>query len=262
MLKSKFWNQLLLFVIVLLIVLIGKEYFIKLLIQKEIVSYQIHTLLYIGSNLLIVLVSILLIQKNELSEIAGIKNTKLKKKYFLIFPVVYLVLLNVLLMDEINREFLVPNIILFVIYSLSIGFAEELSIRGFLQSHLIKHFGSTKKGIIMSVLISSLFFGLLHTIKFDKGIYGELSQVGYATFIGIMFGMLLVITRRIYPLIIIHAIVDFVGDFDTIGVSMKNTTINSISFENAILITLLVLPCLLYGIFMMKKYQFQAIEWN
>ncbi|GAA0723092.1 hypothetical protein GCM10009430_26200 [Aquimarina litoralis] len=262
MLKSKFWNQLILFVIVLLATLMGKQYIIKLLMQKEIVSYEIHTLLNIGSNLLIVLVSILLIRKNELSEIAGIKNTKLKKKYFLIFPVVYLVLLNVLLMDEINRELLVLNIILFVIYSLSIGFAEEFSIRGFLQSHLIKHFGSKKKGIIMSVLISSLFFGLLHTIKFDKGIYGELSQVGYATFIGIMFGMLLVMTRRIYPLIIIHAIVDFVGDFDTIGVSMKNRTINSVSFEDAILITLLVLPCLLYGIFMMKKYQFQVIEWN
>lgn len=262
MLKSKFWNQLILFMIVLITILIGKQYIIKLLIQKEIVSYQIHTLLNIGSNLLIVLLSVLLIQKNELSEIAAIKNIRLKKKYFLIFPVVYLVLLNGLLMDEINRELIVPNIILFVIYSLSIGFAEELSIRGFLQSHFIWHFGFTKKSIVVSVLISSLFFGLLHIIKFDKGVYGELSQVGYATFIGIMFGMLLLITRRIYPLIIIHAIVDFVGDFDTIGISMKKTISESISLEDAILITLLVSPCLLYGIFMMKKYQFQAIQRN
>lgn len=262
MFKSKFWNQLILFMMVLLAILIGREYLTNILFKQEITSYQAHTFLSIGSNLLITLLSIILIQKNKLSEIAGIKNIRLKKKHLLIFPVMYLVLLNGLIMDEINRELLIPNIILFVIYSLSIGVAEELSVRGFLQSHFIWHFGFTKKSIVVSVLISSLFFGLLHIIKFDKGVYGGLSQVGYATFIGIMFGMLLLITRRIYPLIIIHAIVDFVGDFDTIGIDMKKTISESISLEDAILIILLVSPCLLYGIFMMKKYQFQAIQRN
>ncbi|SEK31523.1 hypothetical protein SAMN04487910_0231 [Aquimarina amphilecti] len=257
MINSKFWNQLILFVIAILTILLSREYFSDLLIEKGVDSYQIHTFLNIGSNLLLIIVSILLILKNGLSKIAGIKETKLKRWYLLLFPLVYLVLLNLLLIDEINTVLLAPNVLVFAIYALSIGFAEELSLRGFLQSYLIKHLGSTKKNIILSVLISSLFFGLLHIINFDNGFYGELSQIIYATFIGVMFGTLLVVTKRIYPLIIIHAIIDFVGDFETIGLPVKKTVSESGSLENAILITLLISPCLLYGIFLMKKYPIQ-----
>ncbi|MBQ4802526.1 CPBP family intramembrane metalloprotease [Aquimarina sp. MMG015] len=257
MFKSKFWNQLIIFVIAIITILIAREYFSNLLIEKGIKSYQTHTFLNIGSNLLLILVSIVLIQNNGISEIAGIKRTKLKRWYLLLFPLVYLVLLNGLSIDEMDREPLISNILVFAIYSLSIGFAEELSLRGFLQSYLIKHLGTTKRNIVLSVLISSLFFGLLHLINFDNGFYGELSQVMYATFIGVMFGVLLVITKRIYPLIIIHAIIDFVGDFDTIGLNINNTTSESSSLESATLIALLVSPCLLYGVSLIRKYPLQ-----
>jgi membrane protease YdiL (CAAX protease family) len=120
---------------------------------------------------------------------------------------------------------------------------------------LIKRFGKTKRNIILSVFASALFFGFIHLIKFDKGIYGELSQVFFATFIGVMFGFLLVITKRIYPLIIIHAIIDFVAKLDATGVPIKQKIAEPTSVENAILTTLLVLPCLIYGIFLMKKYR-------
>jgi hypothetical protein len=232
-----------------------REYFSHQLIEKGIDSYQTHTFLSIGANLILILLSYFLIKKNGLIKIAGLKGTKLEKVYLLIFPLVFLVLLNVFLMDNINTDILIPNILVLLIYSISIGFAEELSIRGFLQSHLIHHFGKTKKNIILSVFASALFFGAIHLMNFDKGIYGELSQVCFATFIGVMFGFLLVITKRIYPLIIIHAIIDFVAKLDSTGIPIKEKISESMSVENSVFIVLLALPCLIYGIFLMKKYK-------
>ena len=69
-----------------------------------------------------------------------------------------------------------------------------------------------------------------------------------------MFGALLVITKRIYPLIIIHAINDFVAKLDTTGAPIKQKIAESVSVENAIITVLLVLPCLFYGLFLMKKF--------
>jgi len=252
--KQQFWKQLIIFIIAFLLILLAREYFSHQLIENGIESYQTHTLLSIGANILLILISVYFIKKNGLDKIAGIKETKLKKWYLLIFPLVYLVLLNAFIMDDVNTGILILNIIILLIYSISIGFAEELSIRGFLQSHLINRFGKTKKNIILSVFVSALFFGFIHLIKFDKGIYGELSQIGFATFIGAMFGFLLVITKRIYPLIIIHAIIDFVAKLDSTGIPVKEKISESMSVENSIFIALLALPCLLYAIFLMKKY--------
>jgi membrane protease YdiL (CAAX protease family) len=253
--KNKFWKQLALFVTALLLILIAREFLSHLLIENGIESYQTHTFLNICANLILILISYLFIKKNGLTKIAGIKGTKLKKWYLLLFPLVYLVLLNALIMDDVNTDILLPNILVLLVYSISIGFAEELSIRGFLQSHLINRFGKTKKNIVLSVFASALFFGFIHLMNFDKGIYGELSQVCFATFIGVMFGFLLVITKRLYPLIIIHAIIDFVAKLDSAGIPIKEKISQSMSIENAIFITLLALPCLIYGIYLMKKYK-------
>ncbi|MDB2336813.1 CPBP family intramembrane metalloprotease [Flavobacteriaceae bacterium] len=255
MTNKQFWNQLLLFVISLLVILFTREYFSHWLIENKNQSYQTHTFLSIGANLLLILLSYYFIKRNKLTKIAGIIGTKFKKWYLLIFPLVYLVVLNAVIMDDVNMDILLPNILVLIIYSTSIGFAEELSIRGFLQSHLIKRYGKTKRNIIFSVFVSALFFGLIHLINFDKGIYGELSQICFATFIGVMFGVLLIITKRIYPLIIIHAIIDFVAKLDSTGLPIKEKISQSMSIENAVFIALLALPCLLYGIFLMRKYR-------
>ena len=106
MTKSKFWNQLAIFIIALLAILSVREYFSHQLIEKGIDSYQTHTFLNIGANLLLILVSYYLIKRNGLTKIAGIKGTQLKKWYLLIFPLVYLVLVNAIFMDDPNMDLL------------------------------------------------------------------------------------------------------------------------------------------------------------
>ena len=249
-----FWNQLTLFIVGLLLLLVVREYFSLQLIKNGIESYQIHTLVGISANILLIGISYFFIKKNGLLHIAGLKGTKLKKWHLLIFPLIYVAGLNVLTMDDVNTDVLLPNILILLLYSLSVGISEELSIRGFLQSHVIHYFGKTEKNIRLSVFAAALFFGIIHLINFDKGIYGEVSQVLFATFIGVMFGFLLVVTKRIYPLIIVHAIIDFVADLDSAGIPIKEKISMATSIDNAFYIVVLALPCLLYGIYIMKKH--------
>ena len=251
--KSKFWSELALFVIALIAILTVRAYVSQLLIERGIDSYQTHTFVSIVADLLLILISYFLIKRNRLTSIAGLKGTKIEKANLLLIPFVYLVLLNALLLDDVHTDLLIQNIPILIINCLFIGLAEELSIRGFLQSHLIKTFGTTKKNVVLSVFASALFFGLLHVLKFDKGIYGELSQVCFATFIGVLFGFLLLVTKRIYPLILMHTIIDFVAKLDSTGVPIKEKISESMSFENSVFIVLLALPCLIYGIYLMKK---------
>ena len=258
MTKKQFWNQLLLFVTALLLILIARESLSYLFIQKNIESYAIHTLLNICANLILIVVSYFFIQKNKLGKLAGLQKGSVNKWYLLLFPLLYLVLLNVLIIDVVDIQTLLPNVFLFLFYSISIGFAEELSIRGFLQSHLINYLGNSRKNTIISVFLAALFFGAIHLLNFDTGIYGELAQLIYATFIGVMFGFLLVITKRLYPLIIVHAIIDFVADLDVVGMPIKEKISELMSLETAALITVLALPCFIYGLFLMKKYKLTA----
>jgi len=252
--KSRFWYQLVLFVVVLLLIIAIREYISFKLIENGVESYRVQTYLKLIFNLILIIVSCFFINKNGLEIIAGIKGAKLTKWYLLLFPLFYLVLLNLFTMDRIDKDIFIPDISTLVLYSISIGIAEELSIHGFLQSYLINGLEKTKRNVIFSVFVASLFFGLIHLLNFDKGLYGELSQVCYASFIGAMFGILLVITKRIYPLIIIHSVIDFFAKLDSTGLPIKEKVSETMSAENAVFIVLLVLPCLIYGIFLMKSY--------
>ena len=248
--KRNFWNQLLLFIVLLIALIVIREYFSYKWIESGMDSYATHIYLGIAINMVLIIVSYIFIKRNGILQIAGIRGSKLRKASLLIFPLVYLVLLNGLFLDEIQTKYLS----LLMLYCISVGFAEELSIRGFIQSYVIKHFGTSKKNLVLSIFASSIFFGLLHLFKFDKGIYGEISQIFFATFIGAMFGVLLVLTKRIYPLIIIHTIIDFVAKLDSAGKPVKNIISEPTSLENSILTVLLVLPCLIYALFLIKKY--------
>ena len=253
--KNKFISQLVFFISFLIAILLGKRLLTLLLLDNWIDSYTIHILLLIGANSLMAIVSIYFIRKHDLSELAGITKRKVEKLSLLIFPLLYVPLINLLSIDTIPTINFFTNISLLTVYCISIGLAEELSIRGFIQSFIIKYLGTTHKNAFIAVFTSALIFGLLHLIKFDKGLYGEISQVFYATFIGVLFGVLLLITKRLYPLIIIHAIIDFAGKLDTIGHPFKETISKPWSFEDSIVTILFVLPYLIYALVLTKRHK-------
>ncbi|MFD2529492.1 MULTISPECIES: CPBP family intramembrane glutamic endopeptidase [Polaribacter] len=246
-------KHILLFTFFLLFFLLSRNLFSNYLLNIDINSYNYHLVLKIFLNIILASVSFVVAKKLNLINLGGLSNVKPQKLTLLIFPIIFLTLLNGIFLDNIPN-FSLTNLLLLIIYCISIGFSEELSLRSVLLPLLSRFFNNSRKAKIKAILISSLIFGLLHLIKFDKGIYGEVSQLFFATFIGVMFGALLVVTKRVYPLIIIHAIVDFVAKLDSIGLPIKSTIYNPMDLESAIISSLLTLPCLIYGLFLIKKH--------
>lgn len=245
-------KHILLFTFFLLFFLLSRNLFSNYLLNNDINSYNYHLVLKIFLNIILASVSFVVAKKLNLINLGGLSNVKPQKLTLLIFPIIFLTLLNGIFLDNIP-SFSLTNLFLLTIYCISIGFSEELSLRCVLLPLLSRFFNNSRKAKIKAILISSLIFGLLHLIKFDKGIYGEVSQLFFATFIGVMFGALLVVTKRVYPLIIIHAIVDFVAKLDSIGLPIKSTVYNPMDLESAIISSLLTLPCLIYGLFLIKN---------
>jgi membrane protease YdiL (CAAX protease family) len=89
---------------------------------------------------------------------------------------------------------------LFAMLALAIvvGLAEELVARGYLITTLERLLKSTP----LAVLVAAVYFGVCHA---PSGILSAWS----AFLIGIVFGIFFVCTRRIFPLVFAHALIDF-----------------------------------------------------
>jgi membrane protease YdiL (CAAX protease family) len=82
------------------------------------------------------------------------------------------------------------------------GFGEETFFRGYLFERFGKLLGQSLGAKVVTVLVTSLFFGSLH--YFDQGFAG----VEQAIIVGLVFGTIFAVTGRIWMLMIAHAAFD------------------------------------------------------
>lgn len=171
------------------------------------------------------LVALRLIFRAGLQGAAGLSTKEQWQKPSLILLPAYLPLLMV-----IGPGFSFPTephlIFAAVVHCMLIGFSEEVIFRGFVQSAFIKWFSGKPKGVICAVLLSSASFGIMHMansvtdIDVGPGFHLEfhstaqskadaLSQVIYATFFGVFSGAVLLKSNKLWPLVLMHALMDF-----------------------------------------------------
>lgn len=214
-------------------------------------------------NILYALVSIYFIKKYRLIDLAGLGKQKFKNWFLLIFPL-YIILLNWEETADINYASIPTiNYIAALIWCFSVGLMEELMLRGFIQSLFIKKYANTKKRLVLSVLGAAFIFGILHLLNFDKGLYGEITQVLYATFIATMFGALLLRTHKIWPLIIIHGLIDLFGNLETFKLTETSILLapkEPQGIGNSIVVILALLPCFIYGLILLRKVNVDNIQ--
>ena len=92
-----------------------------------------------------------------------------------------------------------------------VGIAEEFLCRGWLLNEFLERFGDTKKGIIFSIFISGLIFGLMHFGNMVNGqdLATTVIQVINAFGIGVVLGVIYYRTKNIWTVILIHGLWDF-----------------------------------------------------
>jgi hypothetical protein len=100
--------------------------------------------------------------------------------------------------------------------NLMIGAFEEAGLRGLVLVALVRAWGSTTAGMVRAIVASSSVFGILHLFKLTtEPVIPTLLQVVFATFIGICFAGVLLRTRAFLGLVVVHGLVDLVGDLQT-----------------------------------------------
>lgn len=101
----------------------------------------------------------------------------------------------------------------YLLYCLSIGILEETIFRATLLPLFVRKFGQDKKGLTLSVAVSSAVFGAMHLLNLFGGFSPSVFlQVGYSFLIGCVCSIALLASGNIYVPILIHALFD-VGGF-------------------------------------------------
>lgn len=109
---------------------------------------------------------------------------------------------------------------LYVLDTLFIGVFEELAFRGVLFPAILEKHRETKKGVLLTTVISSALFGLIHLANLAEGagIGATVLQVGYSFLIGGMCAIVLLKSGNIFFCMLLHFVYDLGGKLiDTIG---------------------------------------------
>lgn len=213
-------------------------------------------------NLIFGFLALWLISSLKVKDLAGINKRKIKNWEFLLFPL-YIVFIGLLeTRIETYSNIFPSNWFTLFLWVFTVGFVEEIIFRGLLQSILIKKLAKNKFSLVVSVLISSMVFGFMHLINFTEGYYGEMAQFLYAIYVGVLFGALLIFTRKIWPLILIHMLIDLVGVvefFEKKETNLDSLTILSYSKKDFNYLVLIMLPYLIYGIYLLIKLEDEKV---
>jgi membrane protease YdiL (CAAX protease family) len=104
-----------------------------------------------------------------------------------------------------------------IVYSVftivGVGIREECIYRATLQNIIAKKYTNSVKGIWITVIFSSLFFGLCHisNVFFGMEPISVLTQVISAAFLGLLYGAIYLRSGNIWVLIVLHSVTDIAG---------------------------------------------------
>jgi membrane protease YdiL (CAAX protease family) len=182
------------------------------------------------------------------------------KALWLAWPLVVLTLLN--LESLIDGSLVIDTsrpglIVLYTCLNLSIGFCEEVMGRGVVLSVMLRKWGNTRRGIYRAVLVSSVLFGAAHIFNLMAGrlpLLANLNQIVYSFVFGVVFAACFLRNNAIWPMIIMHAAIDFAGGLRHIAVDGGTQTAVANNIITKAVSTLIVsLPLFLYGVFILRK---------
>ncbi len=146
----------------------------------------------------------------------------------------------------------------YVLFCLSIGLLEESIFRGNILPLFMYTFKRNKRGLFLSVVISSAIFGAMHLLNLFGGFSAAVFlQVGYSFLIGCTCALAMLMTGNLLTAVAIHAIFDMGGFLsDYFGSGTLWTT------ENIILTAVVSLICALALVIVFFKKDFSDVYEN
>ena len=132
-----------------------------------------------------------------------------------------------------------------------IGFVEEVFFRGLILRAI------APRGLWKAAIISSIVFGLLHSLNLLAGAnpLDTLLQLGYTLAIGFGFAAVGLRTRVIWPLVIIHGLIDFASFLVSNGTGTRSVTTMDMAITAFYIVAF---TC--YGVFMMQTRRQRPLQ--
>ncbi len=204
-------------------------------ITNNITYYKYGTELLLEIIYAALVLIVMLLFKN--SYVFTAKKQKFFKSITLGFPMLIIVLISLLGSLSSLDGFNFGNFVNLLLLTVFIGIAEEFLCRGWLQNEFIERYGDTKKHIILSIMFSSLIFGLIHFSNMLAGqdLFTTIIQVIQATSAGLLLGSIYYKTKNIWAVIFLHGVYNFclmLGDLNLIKDCTFNTPTTGILLYN------------------------------
>ena len=123
---------------------------------------------------------------------------------------------------------------------LLVGLFEEIAFRGVILYTFLHLWGDTHRGVLKSVFISSLLFGMGHLASIFTGntVSGALFQTASSTITGVLYAALVLYGWSIWPVVIGHFLTDAIGNGNLTNVQDVTQANQSIFWINVPLLFL------------------------
>jgi membrane protease YdiL (CAAX protease family) len=107
----------------------------------------------------------------------------------------------------------VYQVYLYLIECFSVGFFEEIVFRGILLILLLKKFKNHPNKVLLSIVISSVIFGLSHIVNLFYGLsLGDtMLQIMYSFLVGMLWAIMFLRTGNLWLTMLLHATFNFFG---------------------------------------------------
>jgi membrane protease YdiL (CAAX protease family) len=145
-----------------------------------------------------------------------------------------------------NFRSTLPSLV--ITFIVTAAFLEEVVFRGVIMHAFVRAWDSTNRGLIKSVLVSSLFFGGLHILDFFSGrpLSNVILQGIEAFFLGIILASLVLAGKSIYPAVFFHALLNLAGYLNVTSKGIEETPSSWLIFS------LLMLPLAIFGLYLLR----------
>ncbi len=190
--------------------------------------------------------------------------TNKKEKFIngvkLAVPMLVITALNLFSSISSLTSFSLSKFINVIIFCILIGIAEEFLCRGWIQNEFIERYSENKRSVILSIVLSSLVFGLMHiTNIYMQSLFETILQIINATALGILLGSIYYKTKNIWSVICLHAMYDaaiIIGEMNLIKDCTYNDPTLGVTIVNGIGIILISAIWILSAVLVLRKTNF------
>ena len=108
-----------------------------------------------------------------------------------------------------------PEIIAFAAFVIAVGFAEEILCRGIIADSILERFGTSRSGVVVSVLLSGCLFGVSHIVNvfYGQSFEDTSIQMIATSMLGILLSAIYIKHKSVYGVAMLHAMLNFMTMF-------------------------------------------------